>query len=47
MAGFLKKAKKKLDTPLGRVLQAVVYAAMLALICVYFAGNGTFIYEAF
>ena len=47
MAGIVKKAKTFLRTPAGRVLEAIAYAVMLALVCIYFTGNGTFIYETF
>lgn len=47
MADVVKKAKSFLQTPVGRVLEVIAYAVMLALVCVYFTGNGTFIYEAF
>ena len=45
MADVVKKARSFLRTPLGRVLEAVAYAVMLALVCSYFTGNGVFIYE--
>jgi len=32
---------------MGRILELVVYAVMLALVLIYFTGNGVFIYEAF
>ena len=47
MAGIVKKAKAFLQTPVGRVLELTAYAVMLALVCIYFTGNGTFIYETF
>ena len=47
MAGIVKKGKAFLRTPAGRVLEIIVYAVMLALVCVYFTGNGAFIYETF
>lgn len=48
MAALIKKFKTWLeDTPLGQVLQVVVYAAMLLLVLSYFTGHGAFIYEAF
>lgn len=47
MASFVKKWKAFQKTPLGQILQLVVYAAMLILALIYFTGNGVFIYEAF
>ena len=47
MAGIVKKARSFLQTPVGRVLELIAYAVMLALVCIYFTGNGTFIYETF
>ena len=47
MAAFLKKWKAFRQTTVGRILELVVYAAMLALVLIYFTGNGVFIYEAF
>ena len=47
MAGVVKRAEAFLRTPVGRVLEAIAYAVMLALVCVYFTGNGAFIYETF
>ena len=47
MAGIVKKAKAFLQTPAGRVLELIAYAVMLALVCIYFTGNGVFIYETF
>ena len=47
MAEFVKKWKQFRKTTAGRVLELVVYAAMLILVLIYFTGNGVFIYEAF
>lgn len=47
MAGIVKKAKLFLQTPVGRILELIAYVVMLALVCIYFTGNGVFIYEAF
>ena len=47
MADIVKKAKSFLQTPAGRAVELIAYAVMLALVCIYFTGNGTFIYEAF
>lgn len=30
----------------GQIAQAVFYAVLLILICLYFQGNGSFIYES-
>lgn len=41
--------KKKLPAPLrviGTAAAALVYAAMLALVLLFFTGHGQFIYEA-
>ncbi|MCI8842702.1 MAG: hypothetical protein HFF08_01125 [Oscillospiraceae bacterium] len=46
MAAILKRWKAFLKTPPGRLLEALCYAALLALILIYFTGNGQFIYEA-
>ena len=47
MADLVKKAKLFLQTPVGRVVEVIAYAVMLALVCIYFTGNGAFIYETF
>ena len=47
MAGIVKKARSFLQTPVGRVVEVIAYAVMLALVCIYFTGNGAFIYETF
>ena len=47
MADIVTKAKSFLRTPAGRVLELIAYAVMLALVCIYFTGNGAFIYETF
>ena len=47
MADIVKKAKAFLSTPVGRVIEVIAYAVMLALVCIYFTGNGAFIYETF
>ena len=47
MAGFVKKWKSFQKTTLGRILELILYAAMLILALIYFTGNGVFIYEAF
>ena len=47
MADIVKKVRSFLQTPVGRVIEAIAYAVMLALVCIYFTGNGAFIYETF
>ena len=47
MADIVKKAQSFLQTPVGRVLEVIAYAVMLVLVCIYFTGNGEFIYETF
>lgn len=47
MADIVKKAKAFMQTPVGRVMELIAYAIMLVLVCIYFTGNGVFIYEAF
>ena len=46
MADFLKKIKVFAETPTGKVLTALVYLVLLALVLVFYTGNGEFIYEA-
>lgn len=47
MAGFVKKWKACKKTLPWRILELFLYAGMLALVLIYFTGNGAFIYEAF
>ena len=47
MAEFLKQCKAFWQTLPGQVIQGVVYAILLILVCMFFTGNGEFIYEAF
>ncbi len=47
MAALLKKLKALRGTTVGIFLEAAVYAVMLALVLMFFTGNGQFIYEAF
>ena len=47
MADVVKKARSFLQTPVGRVMELIAYAVMLVLVCIYFTGNGAFIYEIF
>jgi len=42
-----KKLKKFRESLPGKVLSAVVYFIMLALVMMFFTGKGLFIYEAF
>ncbi len=45
MAAFLKRCRAFLETPAGQILEALFYAVLLALVLIYFTGNGQFIYE--
>lgn len=45
MARFIKKVNQCRQTPVGQVVEALLYAAMLTLVLIYFTGNGQFIYE--
>ncbi len=47
MASLLKKINGLRGTTLGILAEAAVYAIMLALVLMFFTGNGQFIYEAF
>lgn len=47
MAGRKGKLNKFMESTAGHIVSAILYAVMLALICMYFTGNGTFIYESF
>ena len=47
MDRFLRQWKRLTATPGGRVLLVLLYAAMAALVLVFFTGNGEFIYEGF
>ena len=47
MADIVKKAQAFLQTPVGRAVELIVYVIMLVLVCIYFTGNGAFIYETF
>ena len=44
MADKLKKFRASVP---GRILSAVIYFVMLALVMIFFTGKGLFIYEAF
>lgn len=41
------KLKKFRESTAGKVFSAVLYLTMLALVMIFFTGNGLFIYEAF
>lgn len=45
MAQRLKQAKDFIQNNYKVILEAFLYAIMLILICIYFKGNGQFIYE--
>ena len=45
MAKFRKKIDRLRATVPGRIIETLIYAAMLILVMVYFTGNGVFIYE--
>ncbi len=44
MAEKLKKFRASVP---GMILEALIYAAMLIAVMIFFTGNGQFIYEAF
>jgi hypothetical protein len=45
---FIRKKWQALTaTPGGQILLAVLYACMVALILIFFTGEGEFIYEGF
>lgn len=41
------KLKKFRESTFGKILTAVLYLIMLALVMIFFTGEGLFIYEAF
>ena len=41
------KLKKFRETTAGKLVSAVIYLIMLALVMIFFTGDGLFIYEAF
>jgi len=45
MAAILKRCQAFFKTPVGQILEALFYAILLALVLIYFTGNGQFIYE--
>jgi hypothetical protein len=47
MARFMKSVARFRGTFLGKLLTVMIYAAMLALILIFFSGHGAFIYENF
>lgn len=47
MAKRVSKLQTFRESLAGQILEGIIYAAMLYFICVYFSGNGSFIYEAF
>ena len=47
MAKRVSRLKAFRATLPGQILEGVIYAAMFFLVCLYFTGAGSFIYEAF
>ena len=47
MADKIKKALNKKPSAVRIIVSVLVYALMIALILIFFSGNGEFIYEAF
>ena len=47
MADKIKKALSAKPSAVRLVVSVLVYAAMIALILIFFSANGEFIYEAF
>ena len=47
MAKQTGRLKRFRESVIGQILEAVIYAGLLILVCFYFTGNGTFIYEGF
>jgi len=47
MADKIKKAVGKRPAAVRFIVSVLVYTAMLALILIFFSGNGEFIYETF
>ena len=47
MADKIKKALSAKPNALRVIVSVLAYAAMIALILIFFSGNGEFIYEAF
>jgi hypothetical protein len=43
----MKKWEMWKASPAGRVVEVVIYAVLLVLICLYFTGTGVFVYEGF
>jgi hypothetical protein len=47
MAKRMNWWKKFRGSLIGRSLEVILYAVLLVMICLYFTGNGTFVYEGF
>lgn len=47
MAGIIASIKKLARSPVGQIIEVIVYAFMLLLVLIFFSNNGAFIYEAF
>ncbi len=47
MASFINKIKRVRESLPGRIIEVLVYAAMLLAVLAFFTGNGEFIYEGF
>ncbi len=47
MAKFLENLSAVKKSVPGQILAVVIYAAMIALILIFFSGHGEFIYETF
>lgn len=47
MAKRVNKLKRFLESTPGQIIEALLYAALLYFVCVYFSGGGSFIYEGF
>lgn len=47
MGELIRRIKQFAETPVGTVVSVVLYAAMVALVLVFFEGHGAFIYEGF
>lgn len=45
MVEKLKRLKNIVHNRFGAYIEVLIYAIMLILICIYFEGNGQFIYE--
>ena len=47
MAVVIEKLKAFFSTPVGRIVETLVYVGLTVLILIYFDGKGEFIYEGF